>query len=201
MIVSGTIGEDMAVAALKAGANDFIAKGNLSRLLPAVERELRDAGERRGRRQAEVALQASERRFRSLIENMAGLIAVLDATGTLCYNSPSMELMLGYQLEELLGRCLDDFVHPEDLREFRRTVQKSLRQPDSLVPIVMPGMNGHELAERVGHEWPRMHVLLMSGYTDDDVVRHGVCNAEIAFIPKPFKPAELACKVREVLGT
>jgi hypothetical protein len=46
-----------------------------------------------------------------------------------------------------------------------------------------------------------MKVLFMSGYTDDAVVRHGVSDAEIAFIQKPFKPAELTQKVREVLGT
>ncbi len=57
IIVSGTIGEETAVAAMKAGAHDFLSKGKLARLLPAVERELRDAEERRKRRSAELALQ------------------------------------------------------------------------------------------------------------------------------------------------
>ncbi|NKB18252.1 MAG: response regulator, partial [Pseudanabaena sp. CRU_2_10] len=57
IIVSGTIGEETAVAAMKAGAHDFLSKGKLARLLPAVERELRDAEERRKRRNAELALQ------------------------------------------------------------------------------------------------------------------------------------------------
>ena len=53
MIVSGSIGEDMAVAAMKSGAHDYILKGNLTRLGPAVERELREAEERKARKKAE----------------------------------------------------------------------------------------------------------------------------------------------------
>jgi two-component system cell cycle sensor histidine kinase/response regulator CckA len=60
-------------------------------------------------------------------------------------------------------------------------------------------MNGRELAERVAAVRPEMKVLFMSGYTDDTVVRHGVLDADLAFIQKPFKPADLAQKVREVL--
>lgn len=64
IIVSGTIGEELAVAAMKAGAHDYIIKGNLTRLLPAVERELREAEERHKRRCAERSLRESEERIR-----------------------------------------------------------------------------------------------------------------------------------------
>ena len=53
VIVSGAIGEELAVATMKAGAHDFIIKNNLARLVPVVERELREAGERRSRRNAQ----------------------------------------------------------------------------------------------------------------------------------------------------
>jgi DNA-binding NtrC family response regulator len=56
IIVSGKIGEDIAVGAMKAGAHDYIVKGNLARLVPAIERELRDAETRRERRKADEAL-------------------------------------------------------------------------------------------------------------------------------------------------
>lgn len=56
IIVSGKIGEDIAVGAMKAGAHDYIVKGNLARLVPAIERELRDAETRRQRRKADEAL-------------------------------------------------------------------------------------------------------------------------------------------------
>src|SRR5919202_1326325 len=60
IIVSGSIGEDIAVAAMKAGALDYIMKGNLTRLIPAVERELREAEVRRARKQAEETLRLLE---------------------------------------------------------------------------------------------------------------------------------------------
>jgi two-component system cell cycle sensor histidine kinase/response regulator CckA len=84
IMISGTVGEETAVAAMKAGAHDFIVKGKLARLVPAIERELRETGERQARRQAELTLQESERRFRSLIENMSGIISVLDPHGAIC---------------------------------------------------------------------------------------------------------------------
>src|SRR6266545_1572957 len=69
IIISGTIGEENAVAALKAGAHDFMDKSNLARLLPAIERELKEVETRRERRRAKEAVFESERRFRNLFEN------------------------------------------------------------------------------------------------------------------------------------
>ncbi len=69
IIVSGTIGEETAVAALKAGAHDFLVKGSMPRLIPAIQRELKDAESRRKRREADEALLESNARLRSLFEN------------------------------------------------------------------------------------------------------------------------------------
>src|SRR5947208_3005627 len=65
--------------------------------------------------------------------------------------------------------------------------------------VVMPGMSGRELAERLAPERARMKVLYTSGFTDDAMVRQGVLNAGVAFLQKPFVPDTLARKVREVL--
>ncbi len=68
-----------------------------------------------------------------------------------------------------------------------------------LTDVVMPGMNGRDLARRVADLRPEVKVLYASGYTDDAIFRHGVLDDGSRFISKPFAPGELRRKIREIL--
>jgi CheY-like chemotaxis protein len=70
-----------------------------------------------------------------------------------------------------------------------------------LTDVVMPGAGGKEVADRLGSLRPGIKVLFMSGYTDEAIVHHGVLDSNVKFIQKPFSPAALARKVREVLDS
>ena len=78
IVVSGKIGEDLAVAAMKAGAHDYLMKGNLSRLVPAIEREIREADERRRRRQAEEAMHTQFIQISTIFDSLNALVYVVD---------------------------------------------------------------------------------------------------------------------------
>jgi len=107
ILISGTIGEETAVAALKAGASDFLVKGKFAQLGAAIERELREAESRRQRRQTEENLLASEVRYRRLFEAAKDGILILDAeTGAILDVNPFLIEILGYGHTEFLGKQL-----------------------------------------------------------------------------------------------
>ncbi|MBI5568858.1 MAG: response regulator [Desulfomonile tiedjei] len=95
IIVSGTIGEEIAVAAMKAGAHDYIMKDNLKRLIPAIEREVRDALVRQERTCTQKALQESEERYRSLVENLDMGITLIDSNFTIVMTNAARAKMFG----------------------------------------------------------------------------------------------------------
>ena len=68
-----------------------------------------------------------------------------------------------------------------------------------LSDVIMPQMSGKELHDQIKSQLPKIKVLLMSGYTDDALAHHGVLDESLSFLEKPFSPAKLANKVREIL--
>ncbi len=118
IIVSGSIGEETAAEAMRAGAHDFVLKDRLARLTPCVARELREI---ESRRQATAALRRSEdqrrsdeARYRALIERSADLISLQGLDGTFLYMSPAVETILGYVPAQFVGQSALSLVHSED---------------------------------------------------------------------------------------
>ncbi|MBI5569431.1 MAG: PAS domain S-box protein [Desulfomonile tiedjei] len=103
IVVSGSIGEDTAVAMMKAGAHDYVMKENLPRLIPAVQRELGDAQVRRERRRAEEALRQSEEKYRNILETIEDSYVETDLAGNVTFFNPSTCRMAGYPADELKG--------------------------------------------------------------------------------------------------
>ncbi len=106
VIISGGIGEDIAVAAMKAGAHDYLMKGNLARLVPAVERELREAEVREARRLAEQSLRENEARYRLLWETASDAVLLMDTDSRIHFANPAVRTVFGYAPEELVGQNL-----------------------------------------------------------------------------------------------
>ncbi len=102
IVVSGKVGEDLAVELMRAGAHDYITKENMARLNAAVERELREAEVRRERGKTEKALERSEDRFRRLVEQAADTMFVHDLDGRFVDVNRQACESLGYAREELL---------------------------------------------------------------------------------------------------
>jgi len=96
VMMSGAISEETAVESMRAGAQDYVTKQNLARLVPVLERELREAAARRRKIAAEIALRASEDRFHRLVEAMPLGLLISDANGRIIYANNAIERLLGY---------------------------------------------------------------------------------------------------------
>ena len=109
VFVSGTIGEEYAIRALKNGATDYVLKSNLMRLPAAVERALADARARREKRRAEAELEIARERLTSIFESLPDMLWSVDGqTGRILYVSPAAR--------DLFGRAADEFLDDEKLR-------------------------------------------------------------------------------------
>lgn len=159
IIISGGIGEDVAVAAMKAGAHDYLMKGTLARLVPAVEREMREAEVRRGRRLAEDALRDSEQRYRLLWENSTDAVVLMDSTGVMHFVNPAVTDVFGYEPAAVIGwefgRLLTDEVRDEVCAWVSAYFQTS------------SGKSGrHQTVEAVGRHADGREVLVEIGFND-----------------------------------
>jgi PAS domain S-box-containing protein len=138
IIVSGSIGEELAVRMMKSGAHDYLLKNNLARLVPAVDREIREARARRDRRQAEKDLRDSEERLALAIE--------ATQLGTFDFSPETGRLVCSDLTRRHFGLPPDAEVSPDT---FRRGLHPDDReQADQMVKrLLQPGSNGQYAAE------------------------------------------------------
>jgi len=119
LLVSGSVGEDLAVEAMRAGANDYLMKDNLARLGPAFERELRELASRRARAAAQAALADGELRFRAVLDAAPTAMVVVDAEGHIVLANAHAGTVFGYEPGELAGQPVENLL-PESMRDVHR---------------------------------------------------------------------------------
>jgi PAS domain S-box-containing protein len=125
IIVSGTVGEEHAVAALRSGAQDFVLKGKLTRLGPAIERELRDSETRIKRALAESTLEATEASFRSAFELIPDGVLVCKQGRVVHANAAAASMLGAKGQDELLDRPLPDLFAQSDQQGVRERMQET----------------------------------------------------------------------------
>lgn len=125
VFVSGTIGEERAVTAIKSGATDFVSKDSLKRLVSVVERVLKEAEGQRKLKAAEEELKKSEALYKLLAENSTDIIAIVGADGLVKYISQAIQAVCGYAPEDVVGTAGLDIIQPVDFDHFSSTLTQA----------------------------------------------------------------------------
>ncbi len=137
IFVSGTIGEERAIEALKRGATDYVLKDNLRRLVPAIKNALRQAEIAQAKELAEDMLRRSESRLQDIINTSSDWIWECDREGRFTFSSPSVEGVLGYSRYEILGHPASDYIDPADDLQLQATLADSLGDVGSETPVTL----------------------------------------------------------------
>jgi PAS domain S-box-containing protein len=163
IFVTGSLGEEMAIKALKSGATDFVLKHHLATLPPAIHRALRQTEFRAERKRAQEELLSSEERYRTLVEISPDALFVQSDDAIVFINSAGVKLFGGENAQDLIGKAGLNLVHPED-QEIARERMTILMKEHRAVPFM------------------EMKVVRLDGETRD---------AEVAAAPLTFegKPA------------
>jgi PAS domain S-box-containing protein/putative nucleotidyltransferase with HDIG domain len=128
IVVSGSIGEETAVAAMSLGVNDYLLKDRPQRLGQAIRNALEQKQMRQVRQQTEAALAASEAELRALFDAMHDLVLVLDRDGIYRKVAPTRHALLYKPAQELLGKSLKEVFPPYEAEQFARVIQTVLKK-------------------------------------------------------------------------
>ena len=132
IFVTGSLGEEMTIQALKSGATDFILKHRLNALPPAIHRALRQAEFRQERKKAEEALLSSEERYRALVELSPDALFVQIEEKIVFINSAGVKLFRAGNPDQLIGRSVRELVHPDYWDRVRQRRRRMLTEGKAL---------------------------------------------------------------------
>jgi PAS domain S-box-containing protein len=171
IFVTGSLGEEMTIKALKSGATDFILKHRLGTLPPAIHRALRQADFRLERKKAEEALLSSEERYRSLVELSPDALFVAIEDRIVFINSAGVKLLAATSPDQVIGRHVQDIVHPSDWEVARRRL-KQLREAGKPLPFIeqrLVQLNGTSVAVEIAAA-----PLVFAGKEAAQVIAHDI---------------------------
>lgn len=125
ILVTGAVSEEFAVECIMKGADDYILKGNLTRLASSISNALKQKNSENEREIAIEMLRRSEEHFRNLIENSSDILAIVNKYNTITYVSPSVEKILGLSPKELKNKNVADYIFKEDYLSAKRQFKQA----------------------------------------------------------------------------
>lgn len=149
IFLSGTIGEERAIEALRRGAVDYVLKGNLSRLAPAVLRAIEEAAQRTARSVAEA-------RLRDVIETARDWIWELDGDARYVFSSDCVRGVLGIEPAQILGTSYDELLHESDRELMQDAMQRLHKDSPTLGPLIARWQHADG-----GARWLERHALAL----------------------------------------
>jgi PAS domain S-box-containing protein len=126
ILITGSLKEETAVDVMKSGADDYIIKEHIHRLVPAILSTLEKKEVRSAKEKTESVLKESEEKYRFLVDNTADTISLIDLNLNFIYVSPSVLRLRGFTTEEVIGQRLQDCVTPASFAKFYSILQKDM---------------------------------------------------------------------------
>ena len=168
ILISGAIGEDTAVEAMKAGASDYVMKKTLARLASALKRELIETQMRAAHRQAQRELVESEQRLRTIIETEPECVKLVSPEGVLLeMNAAGLAMLEADSLAAVRSRTLLDFVVPEYRAAFAALHKRVIRGESGMLEFEVIGLKG-------GRRWLETHAAPLGGANGEAAMLLGI---------------------------
>jgi PAS domain S-box-containing protein len=180
IIVSGRIGEETAVEVMRAGAQDYIMKDNLRRLVPAIQRELRETAIRRDRRTAKDNLKKSEARYQSIFQATATALITISSDFLILHTNREFSRLSGYRLEEIAGiLSLKNFIPDDEIPPLPNNIESGVRIETRL--LCKDGRFKHVILTGAVIPHDGSYIISILDITDRKMVERELQNSEAKF--------------------